>query len=143
MNLFRTGRFWLTTLICFFVVNLNADTIEENSDSGEMFSAVVKNVRVNNYVTLSGKDFDAFTRDFSARVQKIIKDNLVDVVVLDAGLRQGFRIGTICQAEDAEGVYAELVVVETDFESSIALIVDGRPQTDLSVNDIVQVKFQK
>ncbi len=85
----------------------------------------------------------ALRPSYSASVKEIIRDEVLDIVLVDAGLRQGIRVGSMCEANDKNGIFSELVIVDARENTAIALIINGKPQTELSVGDIIQVKVQK
>ncbi len=66
----------------------------------------------------------------------------IDVVFVNAGYDQGFRVGTVCQVQRDSLLVASLVLVDVRPSYSAGLILDLNQQTQIIQGDIAKIKVQ-
>lgn len=64
----------------------------------------------------------------------------VDVVYLDGGLDQGFRVGMECQIVSDSQLIAEIVLVEVRSHISAGLILELHPEQGIRPGDSARIK---
>ena len=71
----------------------------------------------------------------------IVDSNLAaDLVILDGGLEQGFRLGMVCLVERGTQSIGELVIIESGSACSAALILDLTENLTIQPGDSVRIK---
>jgi hypothetical protein len=81
-------------------------------------------------------------RDLSRKgtVKALIPDNIADMLLLRGGYHSEFRPGMVCRIERDGTSIAEVVVVQSTLEHSVALILNTVPKTIPRSGDTVKIK---
>ena len=59
-----------------------------------------------------------------ARIKTIDSNLVADLVILDGGLEQGFRLGMLCSVERRTYPIGELIIIKSESNCSAALILN-------------------
>jgi hypothetical protein len=81
-------------------------------------------------------------RDFSprAQVKALVADDLADMVLLQGGYRRDFRPGMVCRVERGGKQVAEVVIVQSTPEHSVAFIHTDAATGVIQAGDTVKIK---
>ena len=76
----------------------------------------------------------------AARIECIVSSTEADAVIIDGGLEQGFRVGMVCRVDRDMQSIAELIIIKSQSDRSVALILELADQTSIKTGDQVRVK---
>lgn len=74
-----------------------------------------------------------------AKIAAVVRAGKAEAVVIDKGLKRNFRAGAVCavRKDGTNEIAANVVVVDSDAEKSVALIIDG---AEISEGDKVYIR---
>jgi len=75
-----------------------------------------------------------------AKVSTVESSLAVDLVILDGGLEQGFRLGMVCLIERGTQSIGELIIIQSNSNCSAALILDLADNSIIRSGDNVRIK---
>ncbi|MFP4068772.1 MAG: hypothetical protein ACOCVJ_00560 [Verrucomicrobiota bacterium] len=76
----------------------------------------------------------------AARVAKVVPSLDADVVVLNGGREQGFRLGMVCSVRRGLRSVGELIIIESRSDRSAGLILELVDDATIQAGDIARIK---
>lgn len=70
----------------------------------------------------------------------VTENKAADIVILDDGLDQGFRVGMLCEVMRDESVIGTIILVAVEADRSAGLIVNLQPGRKIVFGDLARIK---
>ncbi|GHC08825.1 hypothetical protein [Cerasicoccus arenae] len=99
-------------------------------------------LRSNNQKEFVGPEFAASTiyPSGQAVVFGVTENKAADIVILDDGLDQGFRVGMLCDVIRGDTVIGAIILVAVEADRSAGLIVNLQPGRKIVFGDLARIK---
>ncbi|MGE9297121.1 MAG: hypothetical protein ACQKBV_12615 [Puniceicoccales bacterium] len=70
----------------------------------------------------------------------VTENKAADIVILDNGLDQGFRVGMLCEITRQDATIGSIILVAVEADRSAGLIINLQPGSKITFGDLARIK---